>query len=56
VITIKDFRRYAGEVGFKILKELAINTDHQDRSGSIIKLLPNLRATYGIFLIGKESA
>ncbi len=56
VITIKDFRRYAGEVGFKILKEVAINTDHHDRSGNIISFLPNLRASYGIFLIGKESA
>lgn len=56
VITIKDFRRYAGEVGFKILKEVAINTNNHDRSGRIISLFPNLRASYGIFLIGKESA
>ena len=56
VITIKDFRCYAGEVGFKILKEVAINTNNHDRSGRIITLLPNLRASYGIFLIGKESA
>jgi len=56
VITIKDFRRYAGEVGFKILKEVAINTDNHDRSGRIITLFPNLGASYGIFLIGKESA
>ncbi|MCP3955694.1 MAG: methionine biosynthesis protein MetW [Desulfobacterales bacterium] len=56
VITIKDFRRYAGEVGFRILKEVAINTNNQDRSGHVITFLPNLRASYGIFLIGKESA
>ncbi len=56
VITIKDFQRYAGEVGFKILKEVAINTNNHDRSGNIISFLPNLRASYGIFLIGKESA
>lgn len=56
VITIKDFRRYAGEVGFKILKEVAINTNNHDRSGRFITLFPNLRASYGIFLIGKESA
>jgi len=48
VITIKDFKRYAGEVGFKIL-------NNQNRSGKIITLFPNLRASYGIFLIGKES-
>lgn len=52
IITIKDFRRFSKEVGFKILKEVAINTDHHDRGGKIVKLLPNLRATYGIFLIG----
>jgi len=56
VITIKDFRRYASEVGFKILKEVAINTDQHDRSGNIISFLPNLRASYGIFLVGKEIA
>ncbi len=55
VITIEDFRRYAGEVGFKILKEVAINTNNHDRRGSIVTVLPNLRASYGIFLIGKES-
>ena len=54
VITIKDFRRFAGETGFDIIREVAINTHNEDRSGNIIKFLPNLRATYGIFLIGKD--
>lgn len=54
VITIKDFRRYASEVGFKILKEAAINTNNQDRRGNIVTFFPTLRASYGIFLIGKE--
>ena len=54
VITIKDFRRYASEVGFKIFKEVAINTNNHDRRGRVITLFPNLRASYGIFLIGKE--
>lgn len=53
VITIKDFRRFSKEVGFNILKEVAINTHHLDRQGKIVKFLPNLRATYGIFLIGR---
>lgn len=53
VITIKDFRRFSEEVGFSILKEVAINTHHHDRQGKIVKFLPNLRATYGIFLIGR---
>jgi methionine biosynthesis protein MetW len=52
VITIKDFKKFVHDVGFKILTEVAINTDSQDRYGKIIKFLPNLRATYGIFLLG----
>ena len=52
VITIKDFRKFIHEVGFHILNEVAINTQSEDRYGKAIKLLPNLKATYGIFLIG----
>jgi methionine biosynthesis protein MetW len=51
VITIKDFRKFVMDFGFKILKETAINTNTQDRKGRIIQTLPTLRATYGIFLI-----
>ena len=53
VIALKDFRRFSRETGFSILREVAINTDHHEKSGNIIKLFANLRATYGIFLIGK---
>ena len=52
VITIKDFRKFIYEVGFYILKEVAINTQSEDRYGKTITVFPNLRATYGIFLIG----
>jgi methionine biosynthesis protein MetW len=55
VITIKDFRKFSNEVGFKIIKEVAINTQNQDKSGKIIKFMPTILATYGIFLIGKEA-
>jgi len=54
VITIKDFRKFSKEVGFHILKEVAINTNSHDKRGNIIRFLPNLRATYGIFLVGKR--
>ena len=54
VITLKDFRKFAHDVGVDVLEEVAINTHSQDRNGSIIRVLPNLRATYGIFLIGKR--
>ena len=53
VITIKDFRRFSREVGFDILREVAIKTNNQDKRGDIIHLLPNFRATYGIFMIGR---
>jgi len=53
VITLKDFRKFIKQVGFHILNDAAINTDSQDRRGRIITVLPNLRASYGIFLIGK---
>jgi len=54
VITINDFRKFAKNIGFDIVKEVAINTHHHDMRGNIIKYLPNLRASYGIFLIGKD--
>jgi methionine biosynthesis protein MetW len=54
IITLKDFRRFASETGFDIIREVAINTHNEDRSGNVIKFLPNLRATYGIFLIRKK--
>ncbi len=53
VITLKDFRKFSKETGFQIIKEVAINTQNHDRKGKIIKFMPNLFATYGIFLIGK---
>ena len=56
VITIKDFRKFSQEGEFKILKEVAINTNNHDKQGKIVELFPNLRATYGIFLIGKDKS
>jgi methionine biosynthesis protein MetW len=54
VITMRDFRKFSKKVGFEILKEVAINTSSQDRHGKIVDFLPTLRATYGIFLIGRD--
>jgi methionine biosynthesis protein MetW len=54
VITIEDLRKYSKAVGFHILKEIAVNTKSRDKYGKIIKRFPNLRATYGIFLIGRS--
>jgi methionine biosynthesis protein MetW len=55
VITIKDFRQFVDKAGFTILNEAAINTDNQERQGRIIRFLPTVLATYGIFLIGDET-
>jgi methionine biosynthesis protein MetW len=52
VITLKDFRKFARDVGFRILKETAISV--QDRKGKAIQFLRNLRATYGIYLIASR--
>jgi len=53
VITLRDFRKFSRDVGFHILREVAINTNSEDKVGNIVGSLPNLRATYGIFLIGR---
>jgi len=53
VITLRDFRKFSRDVGFHIFKEAAINTNSEDRLGTIVEFIPNLRATYGIFIIGK---
>lgn len=53
VLTLKDFRMFARDIGFSIVKEVAINTRNSDMSGNIVTLLPNLRSTYGLFLIGR---
>jgi len=54
VITLSDFKRFARDVGYTIVKEIAINTNSANSAGSIVRFLPNLRATYGIFVIEKN--
>ena len=54
VLSLKDFEKFSNQVGFKILKKAAINTKNNQRHGQRVNFLPNVFATYGIFLIGKE--
>lgn len=54
VITLKDFRKFARDVGYKIVKEVAINTHQHDYTGNEVQFFRNLRATYGIFIIEKN--
>jgi len=52
VLSLDDFKRFADQTGFKILKKAAINTNGDQ--GKRVRIFPNLFAGYGIFLIGKE--
>jgi len=54
VLSLNDFQKFSNQVGFKILKKAAINTTRTQHHGKMVTFLPNLFATYGIFLIGKE--
>jgi len=54
VLSLNDFKGFARKTGFNILKQAAINTKNQQTSGKRVFVLPNLFATYGIFLIGKD--
>jgi len=54
VLSLNDFEKFSEQVGFKILKKAFINTKDNNRHGRMVQFIPNLFATYGIFLIGKE--
>ncbi len=54
VLSLNDFKDFARQTGFKILKQAAINTKNQHATGRQVLIIPNLLATYGIFLIGKN--
>jgi len=55
VITLKDFRKFVREVGFRILKEAAVTMNQNHQEGKIIGILSTLRACYGIYLIGRKN-
>jgi methionine biosynthesis protein MetW len=54
VLSLDDFKKFSSKVGFSILDQAAINTDETAVNGNTISFLPNLLATYGIFLIGRD--
>ncbi len=51
VITLKDFRKFTRKIQARILDEVAINSHHHETEGNIVRMFPDWRATYGIFLI-----
>ncbi len=55
VITLADFRKFARDVGYRIVREIAINTNTTSSSGTIVSYFSNCRATYGIFIIEKKA-
>jgi len=52
VLSLRDFENFARQAEFTILKKAAINMKNHQMEGKIVTFLPNLFATYGIFLIG----
>lgn len=54
VITLADFKKFARDVGYSIVEEMAISTRDHHKKGHQVHWLPNLRATYGIFIIEKS--
>lgn len=54
VITLKDFRKFSRDVGYNIVKEITISTNQTNSAGSVICYFPDLRATYGIYIIEKN--
>ena len=55
VITLADFRKFTNDVGYRIVKEIAINTNSANSAGEVVRFLSNIRATYGIFAIEKAT-
>nr|WP_321260314.1 methionine biosynthesis protein MetW [uncultured Pseudodesulfovibrio sp.] len=54
VIPITDFLRFCEGMKVPIVKEVAISTYHHDEKGRVITFLPNLFATFGIFMLGQS--
>ncbi len=54
-ITLKDFRNFCRNKGFSIQKHVPIDTYYHETEGHVVQFLPNVRATYGIFLLGKSA-
>ena len=56
VITIRDFRRFCRKEGFAIARETAVSTPHHHEKGWVVKFMPNLMATYGMFMLRRRDA
>lgn len=52
VITIRDFRAFCRKLGITVLRETNIMSDYHEAEGVVVRILPNLLATYGVFMLG----
>ncbi|MFW6415453.1 MAG: methionine biosynthesis protein MetW [Thermodesulfobacteriota bacterium] len=55
VIPLKDFRHFCRLFSFEIIREIAISTYHQEEEGKEVRFLPNLLASYGIYMLGQKN-
>ncbi len=53
IITLKDFHRFCRIFDFSILKYTAIRSSY-DNKGTKVRILPNLFASYGIYLLSRK--
>lgn len=53
LLSLADFQRFLRRFGMRAVRQVAINTHHHETQGRRVRLLTNLRASYGIFLLEK---
>ncbi|MFZ5564315.1 MAG: methionine biosynthesis protein MetW [Thermodesulfobacteriota bacterium] len=54
VLSIRDFRIFAGQTGMRIVREVATSPGRTADTGRIVRFWPNLLATYGIFQLERK--
>ena len=50
---MKDFKKFARDVGYNILREIAISAGPVGSDGRVIRSFIHFRAAYGIYIIEK---
>jgi len=55
-LSVKDFKSFAKQVGFDIFKQEAFKYNKNNTKGRVVRVMPNIFATNGIFLIGKQKS
>ena len=55
VLTLKDFRHFAADIPFHILREEALLIPQGAQPARRVRMLPNLRASYGVVMIERTA-